>query len=136
MMLHTPVTITERWRHSFDVFPDRARTQPFGSGATCFFPSLDLECQNTTKMDFQIRVWMTETELCGEWRADHPRENDYQVVERDHRIETAPFGGYVRSNALWRVVSRQGVVVHDECVCKNAARMMYAPLLETEPVVV
>src|SRR5690606_11218439 len=35
MTLHTPLTVVERWRHSYDVFPDEGRTQPFGSGATC-----------------------------------------------------------------------------------------------------
>ena len=35
MTLHTPLTVTERYRHSHDVFPDSNRTQPFGSGATC-----------------------------------------------------------------------------------------------------
>ena len=32
MTLHTPLTITERYRHSYDVFPDSNRTQSFGSG--------------------------------------------------------------------------------------------------------
>ena len=32
MTLHTPLTVTERYRHSHDVFPDANRTQPFGSG--------------------------------------------------------------------------------------------------------
>ncbi|MBQ7776531.1 MAG: VanW family protein, partial [Lachnospiraceae bacterium] len=30
MTLHTPLTIIERHRHGFDVFPDSNRTQPFG----------------------------------------------------------------------------------------------------------
>ncbi len=34
MTLHTPLSVTERHRHSYDVFPDSNRTQPFGSGAT------------------------------------------------------------------------------------------------------
>ncbi len=37
MALHTPLTITERWRHTHDVFPDANRTQPFGSGATVVY---------------------------------------------------------------------------------------------------
>ena len=32
MTLHTPLTVVERHRHGFDVFPDSNRTQPFGSG--------------------------------------------------------------------------------------------------------
>lgn len=35
MTLHTPLTVVERWRHNYDVFPDSGRTLPFGSGATC-----------------------------------------------------------------------------------------------------
>ena len=33
MTLHTPLTVTERYRHSYDVFPDANREQPFGSGS-------------------------------------------------------------------------------------------------------
>ena len=31
MSVHTPLTIIERHRHGYDVFPDSNRTQPFGS---------------------------------------------------------------------------------------------------------
>lgn len=48
MTLHTPLTVAERWRHSLDVFPDANRTQPFGSGATCSWPILDLQIVNHT----------------------------------------------------------------------------------------
>ena len=46
--LHTPLTVTERWRHGYDVFPDSNRTQPFGSGATCFYNYMDLMVRNDT----------------------------------------------------------------------------------------
>lgn len=42
MTLHTPLEVIERHRHGYDVFPDSNRTQPFGSGATCFYPYGDL----------------------------------------------------------------------------------------------
>lgn len=42
MTLHTPLTVIERNRHGYDVFPDVNRTQPFSSGATCFYPHGDL----------------------------------------------------------------------------------------------
>ena len=48
MTLHTPLTVTERYRHSHDVFPDANRTQPFGSGATCAYPHRDLMIRNDT----------------------------------------------------------------------------------------
>ncbi len=34
MALHTPLTVTERFHHGFDPFPDENRTLPFGTGAT------------------------------------------------------------------------------------------------------
>jgi len=37
MTLHTSLTVVERYRHSYDVFPDSDRTLPFGSGATCAY---------------------------------------------------------------------------------------------------
>lgn len=62
MALQSPLTIVERWRHSFDVFPDTGRTQPFGSGATCAFNHIDLQVRN----DFRIASssgsgWTTRT---------------------------------------------------------------------------
>lgn len=50
MALHTPLTVSERHRHSFDVFPDTKRTQPFGSGATCFYNYRDLKIKNETNL--------------------------------------------------------------------------------------
>ena len=54
MTLHTPLTVTERYRHSHDVFPDANRTQPFGSGATCAYPHRDLMIRNDTDRPFQL----------------------------------------------------------------------------------
>lgn len=56
MTLHTPLTVVERHRHGYDVFPDANRTQPFGSGATCFYPYLDLMIRNDTQDTYQMRV--------------------------------------------------------------------------------
>ncbi len=53
MTLHTPLTIVERHRHSFDVFPDSNRTQPFGSGATCVYNYRDLRITNNTSETYQ-----------------------------------------------------------------------------------
>lgn len=56
MTLHTPLTVVERYRHSYDVFPDSGRTQPFGSGATCVYPYRDLMIRNDTPTTFRLRV--------------------------------------------------------------------------------
>ena len=58
MTIQTELTITERWRHGFDVFPDSGRTQPFGSGATCAWNYIDLQIENRTADDYQLRVFV------------------------------------------------------------------------------
>ncbi len=129
MTLHTPLTVVERWRHGYDVFPDAVRTQPFGSGATCYFPFLDLVLLNKTPCQFQLRLRMEEGYLVGEWRSDQTSPERYRIEERDHAIESLPWGGYVRSNRLVRIIeSSQGV--REEEIARNRAKMMYEPLLE------
>ena len=52
MAAHSPLTIAERHRHGYDVFPDSNRTQPFGSGATCYYPHGDLMLRNDTEKTY------------------------------------------------------------------------------------
>ena len=51
--------ITERHRHSFDVFPDVNRKVPFGAGATLYLTiTLISRVKNTTENTFRIRLWI------------------------------------------------------------------------------
>ena len=129
MTLHTPLTVAERHRHGYDVFPDANRTQPFGSGATCFYPHGDLVIQNHTEEAFQLMVWVGEENLYGEWRAMSLPAAQYHIVERAHRMQLEPWGGYSRHNELWRQVLVGGQLLREELVVCNHAIMMYAPFL-------
>lgn len=130
MTLHTPLTVTERHRHSYDVFPDANRTQPFGSGATCFYNYLDLQITNQTKQCFQLHVYITDTHLAGEWRSDMPRTRTYEIIEKEHEIAPSIWGGYERTNQLYRnVFALDGEWLYDEWITQNRAMMMYEPLL-------
>ena len=130
MTLHTPLTVVERYRHSHDVFPDANRTQPFGSGATCAYPHRDLMIRNDTEQTFQLRVWVGEHHLHGQWRSVAPPEERYEIVEKDACIRQMSWGGYVRHNALWRrVYDREGSFLREELLLTNDAIMMYSPLL-------
>jgi len=130
MTLHTPLTVVERWRHSYDVFPDADRTQPFGSGATVVFNYIDLQGRNDTNQTFYLRLWLTDTRLCGEWRSNQPGLYTYQVYEKEHLITHEPWGGYMRHNRIKRrVINCAGDIMADELVADNHAIMMYPPLL-------
>lgn len=132
MTLHTPLTVTERHRHSFDVFPDSRRTQPFGSGATCAYNYLDLQIANRTDKVYQLVLKVTDSHLTGEWRCEEPSLYKYEVYEKDHEITPAYWGGYLRHNTICRrIFNRQDELVDDEYVTENHAIMMYEPLLES-----
>ena len=131
LTLHTPLTITERYRHSFDVFPDVSRTQPFGSGATCVYNYRDLQIFNGTEKPYQLHLYLTEKELNGEWRCEVEEMNTYEVYEKEHWITHEFWGGYVRHNELYRKnYSKENELVFDEFIAENHAVMMYQPFLE------
>ena len=130
MTLHTPLTVTERHRHGFDVFPDAKRTQPFGSGATCFYNYGDLMIENRTDAAFQLVLEVTGTELKGAWHCSKPPNCSYEVYEKEHFIRQEYWGGYTRHNTLYRTcLSLDGTLLHEEYLTENHAIMMYAPLL-------
>ncbi|MBE6995970.1 MAG: vancomycin resistance protein [Ruminococcaceae bacterium] len=130
MTLHTPLTVVERYRHSHDVFPDSNRTQPFGSGATCAYPHRDLMVRNDTDQAFQLCLHVGEENLEGEWRSVCPPCYAYEIVEKEHRIDQASWGGYIRHNALYRkMYDLDGQFVDEQFLFTNDAIMMYSPLL-------
>lgn len=131
MAMHTPLTIVERWRHSFDVFPDASRTQPFGSGATCAYNYIDLQLRNDTEQAFQLRLRLSDTHLHGEWRGEEPLEVRYEVFESDHLFRQE-YWGYTRHNRIGRrILDREnGELLGEEPVVENHAIMMYNPMLE------
>lgn len=130
MTLHTPLTITERYRHSFDVFPDANRTQPFGSGATCVYNYRDLMIKNETNEIYQLNVYLTEDYLVGEWRTNIEPYNKYKIYEKKHWITHEYWGGYIRHNILNRkIFTFNNDLINDEYVTENHAIMMYQPLL-------
>ncbi|OWA35540.1 vancomycin resistance protein [Saccharibacillus sp. O16] len=131
MTLHTPLEVTERHRHSYDVFPDSNRTQPFGSGATCSYNYLDLQIYNPTSQDYQLRVHVGEEDLIGEWRCDLPPIHRYEIYEQDHRMTQEYWGGYVRENVIRRrMFSLDGELLDDQEITRNRALMMYTPFLQ------
>lgn len=131
MTLHTPLTVVERWRHSYDVFPDAGRTQPFGSGATCAWPSLDLQVENRTATAFRLGLRVGETHLEGAWTADTAVPTAYEVYEAEHLMVNELPGVFVRRNVLRRRVYLRGELVGDELVAANQALLMYQPFLES-----
>lgn len=132
MTIHTPLSVIERHRHGFDVFPDSNRTQPFGSGATCYYPHGDLMIKNNTEDIYQLNVKVGEKFLEGEWRVSSKPQYHYEIVERNHRMESEYWNGYSRHNELYqRKYNANNELIEEVLIVKNDAIMMYPPFLES-----
>lgn len=131
MALHSPLTVVERHRHGYDVFPDAKRTQPFGSGATCAYPHADLMLRNDTDECFQFSLHVGEKELEGAILGETPPAFRYEIVEREHEMRGEYWGGYTRRNKLFRqVFDLSGALLGEELMAENCAVMMYSPMLQ------
>lgn len=131
MTLHTPLTVVERYRHSFDVFPDSNRTQPFGSGATCVYPYRDLMIRNDTSEDYQLRVKVGQTHLMGSWFSNCKSVYKYEIVEKNHYFKSEFWGGFSRHNELYRRrYTMEDRLKDEEFITENHALMMYSPFIE------
>lgn len=126
MVLHTPLEVIEHHHHSFDIFPDYQRILPFGSGAAIAYNYIDLRFYNPTDKIFQIRVWLTETEIKGGIYSDKISDYYYHVFEKNHHFFTQNNKNY-RSNEIWRSIREQttGKIIKEELLKKNFSEVKY-----------
>ena len=129
LVLHSPLTVTERHHHSFDPFPDDGRVLPFGSGATVFYNYLDYQFTNNTPYTFQINLWFTEKCLEGELRINQELDFAYHVFEKEHEF-LKKGDTFYRKNEIWRtkyLKFKGGKIIEEELITKNYARVSYTP---------
>jgi len=127
---HSPLTITERYRHSFDVFPDVNRTIPFGAGATLSYNHIDLQVKNETKRTFNLKLWLDETHLHGELFSSEEPTSVFHIEERNHIMEQQSWGGYSRHNQIFQIETNKHQVKTEKLLVENHAIMMYSPFLK------
>jgi vancomycin resistance protein VanW len=129
LVIHSPLTVTERYHHSFDPFPDDGRVLPFGSGATVFYNYRDYQFTNNTKHTFQINLWFSDKCLEGDIRIDEELDYAYHVTEKEHQFLKID-GQFYRKNEIWRdkiLKFQSGKIVATELLTKNFARVTYTP---------
>ena len=105
---HSPLVVTERHRHGFDVFPDVNRKVPFGAGATLSYNYIDLQVQNQTQNTFQIKLWLDETHLHGELISKDELMSKFRIEERNHLMNQQMWGGYSRHNQIFKIETNRG----------------------------
>ncbi len=126
---HSPLTITERYRHGFDVFPDVNRKVPFGAGATLSYNYIDLQVTNETDNIFQLTLWLDNTHLNGKLLSKNEIDVEYLVKEKNHLIKQQLWGGYSRHNQIYKI-EKSAQSETEEMIVENHAIMMYNPFLQ------
>jgi vancomycin resistance protein VanW len=126
MFLHTPLEIIERYRHSFDPFPDYGRVIPFGTGATLVNGWKDIKMKNNTPHTFQIHVSFDEKYIHGDITANEYPLYTYHIREKNHRFVKKEDGIY-RQNEIYReVIDRKtGILVEEQFLFRNDCMIKY-----------
>jgi vancomycin resistance protein VanW len=128
LVLHSPLTVTERSQHSYDPFPDEGRIIPFGTGAAIFYNYVDYQFRNDTQDTYQLRLWLTEKTLEGELRCKRELEHKYHVKEKNHAF--VKIGSvFYRSNEIWqyRVRKTRDAIEQEKLITRNFAVVKYQP---------
>lgn len=103
--LHCGCIITERHRHSLDLFPDSKRTVPFGCGATVFFNYRDLRFIQNIFDGIFFRTYLDDEFLHVEAYTRKKCEYRWIIEERNHRFEREG-GNVTRKNEIYRLTVR------------------------------
>jgi vancomycin resistance protein VanW len=101
LALHSELTVSERHRHSFDIFPDDHRTVPFGSGATIVYNYKDLRLSNHSKQTYQLKFDLNDDRLSGALYCTQNTTQEFHIEERDHAFIKIGHQLY-RSNRLYQ----------------------------------
>jgi len=102
IVAHSPLDVTERYRHSFDVFPDR----------------------------FQIKLWLDEKYLYGSLVSEKEINSSFQIIEKNHRITPESWGGHTRHNQIFKQEIVEEEIIEENLLVENHAIMMYNPLID------
>lgn len=115
--------VLERHRHQWDLFPDDARSVPFGCGATVFWPHRDLVLRNPHPVGVAFDLRVDSTHLHGAIRAERALGTTYRLVQTAHRFLEHE-GEIWRCNTVSRE-ARSADGIRTEVLVHNRARVAY-----------
>lgn len=127
LILHSPMEIVEHHHHDgFDLFPDFNRQVPFGTGTSIVYNYLDYRFKNNTDATFQIVLYVTDTHLCGELRADKIMDTSYHITSEDEHFVREGDTVYRKGKVYRSTIDKKtGNVIKKELLHENHAKVMY-----------
>lgn len=126
LVLHSPLTVTERHHHALDLFPDFGRQVPFGMGTSVFYNYLDFQFKNTTQDTYQLLVRDNGAYLEGQLRCSRAQAHGYHIRE-EGQCFCLEDEKYYRYNRVYReqVDKRSGNLESRSLIAENRALVYY-----------
>lgn len=126
LVLHSPLDVTEFHSHSDALAPDHGKREPFTSGTSVCYNSVDYRFKNNTDQDIQLFLWCDDEKLYGELRSEKEFPWSYRLVEEEHCFQKEG-NKYYRNSKIYREVidKKTGDVLEKKLILDNHSEVMY-----------
>ena len=126
LVLHSPLDVTEFHSHSDALAPDHGKREPFSSGTSVCYNSIDYRFKNNTDQNIQLLLWCDDEKLYGELRSEKEFPWRYELVEENHCFKKEGDKYYRNSNIYREVIDKEtNNILKKELVLDNHSEVMY-----------
>ncbi len=131
LILHSPLTVTELWKHSDALAPDEGERHPFSTGTSVSYNNIDYRFRNETDQDVQLCTWVEGETLHAELRSEHEFPYTYEITEEGHHFTKEDDGKYYRVSKIYRLTfdRKTGEQLKKELIWDNHSMVMFDPTL-------
>lgn len=131
LVLHSPLTVTELWKHSDALAPDEGERHPFSTGTSVSYNNIDYRFRNDSDQDVQLCVWVDGETLHAELRSEHGFPYRYEITEEDHHFSKEDDGNYYRISRIYRLTydKKTDELLKKELIWDNHSMVMFDPEL-------
>lgn len=126
LVLHSPLDVTEFHSHSDALAPDHGKREPFSSGTSVCYNSIDYRFKNNTDQNIQLLLWCDDEKLHGELRSEKEFPWRYELVEENHCFKKEGDKYYRNSKIYREVIDKEtNNILKKELVLDNHSEVMY-----------
>ncbi len=127
LILHSPLTVTELWKHSDALAPDEGERHPFSTGTSVSYNNIDYRFRNDTDQDVQLCVWVDGETLNAELRSERSFPYRYEITEEGHHFHQDDDGKFYRISKIYRETydKKTDELVEKELIWDNHSMVMY-----------
>ena len=126
LVLHSPLDVTEFHSHSDALAPEHGKREPFNSGTSVCYNSIDYRFKNNTNQNIQLLLWCDDEKLYGELRSEEEFPWHYKLVEENHYFQKEG-DKYYRNSKIYREVidKMTNNIIEKKLVLDNHSEVMY-----------